>query len=65
MKIAFEIIGALIVSLFLMAIPILCTLSFVYNWYSGLKFILTVACWLELLGLMSLLLDIGDKQGRR
>lgn len=24
------------------AIPILCTLSFVYNWYSGLKFILTL-----------------------
>jgi len=65
MKIAFEIIGAFIVSLVLMAIPILCALSFAYNWYAGLKFILVVACWIELLGLMSLLLEIGDKQERR
>lgn len=65
MKIVFEIIGTFIVSLFLMAIPILCALSFAYNWYAGLKFILVVACWIELLGLMSLLLEIGDKQERR
>ena len=25
------------------AIPILCTLSFVYNWYSGIRFLLTMA----------------------
>ena len=65
MKIVFEIIGTFIVSLFLMAIPILCALSFAYNWYAGLKFILVVACWIELLGLMSLLLEIVDKQGKK
>ena len=62
MKAVFEIIGTLIVSLFFMAIPILCTLSIVYNWFPGLKFILTVACFVEWSGLMNLLLKIADKQ---
>ena len=62
MKAVFETIGALIVSLFLMAIPILCTLSLVYNWFPGLKFILIIACFIELFGLISLLLEIGDKK---
>lgn len=61
MKAIFETIGVLIISLFLMAIPILCTLSFVYNWFPGLKFILSVACLIEYFGLMNLLLEIGDK----
>lgn len=65
MKTVFEIIGAFIVSLFLMAIPILCTLSFVYDWYAGFKFILFIACLFELLGLMNLLFEISDKQERR
>lgn len=65
MKIAFEIAGSFIISLFLMAIPILCTLSFVYNWYAGLKFILIVACVIEYTGLMSLLWEISDKQDKR
>lgn len=65
MKVVFEVIGAFIVSLFLMAIPILCTLSLVYNWFPGLKFILIIACFIELLGLISLLLEIGDKQEGR
>lgn len=65
MKAVFETIGALIVSLFLMAIPILCTLSIVYNWVAGIKVILIFACFIELLGLISLLLEIGDKQERR
>ena len=62
MKNAFEIIGAFIVSLLLMAIPILCILSFVYNWFAGLKITLPVACFVELFGLMNLLVDIADKR---
>lgn len=65
MKTVFEIIGASIVSLFLMAIPILCALSFAYNWYPGLIFILSVACSVEYLWLMDLLLDISDKQDKK
>lgn len=65
MKVVFETIGALIVSLFLMVVPILCALSFAYNWYVGLKFILTVACSIECFGLMNLLCEIGDKQDKK
>lgn len=60
MKIAFEIIGTFMVSLFFIAVPILCTLSFVYNWFSGLKFILVFACFFELVGLVYLLSEIAD-----
>ena len=52
----FEIIGAFIVSLLLMAIPILCTLSFVYNWFASFKFLFIVACFVEWLGLINLLM---------
>ena len=65
MKIVFEIIGAFIVSLFLIAIPILCTLSIIYNWFPGIKFILVVACFVDLFGLINLLLEIGDKQNKK
>lgn len=65
MKIAFEIIGISIVSAFLIAIPILCTLSFVYNWFEGLNFILIIACFVEYFGLMNLLSEIGNKQDKR
>lgn len=62
MKIAFEIVGTFIVSLFFMSIPILCTLSFVYEWYASLKMILIVACFVEWIVLMSMLVDIADHQ---
>lgn len=65
MKIVFEIIGAFIVALFLMALPILCTLSFAYNWFPGVKFILTVACFVEYFGLINLLSEKADKQDKR
>lgn len=65
MKTVFEIIGAFIVSLFLMAIPVLCTLSFVYDWYAGFKFILFFACLFEWIGLMNLLNEISDKQDKK
>ena len=60
MKVVFEVIGAFIVSLFLMAIPILFTLSFVYNWFSIFKFILLVACCIELFGFVSLLYTLSQ-----
>ena len=62
MKKAFEIIGTFIISLFFISIPILCTLSFVYNWFASFKFILIVACLVELFVLISLLVEIADKQ---
>ena len=61
MKTAFEIIGSLIVSLLFISIPVLCTLSFVYNWFPGVKFILIVASIVEYFGLVNLLLDMADK----
>ena len=36
MKTVFEIIGTFIVSLVLIAVPVLCPLSFVYKWFPGL-----------------------------
>jgi hypothetical protein len=60
MKAVFETIGILIVSWFLMAIPILCTLSFVYNWFSFFKFILIVACCIELFGFVALLYALSQ-----
>ena len=65
MKTVFEIIGAFIISLFLMAIPILCTLSIVYNWFPGLKFILVVACIIELLGLVNAMIEISDIRDKK
>ena len=62
MKTVFEIIGSFIVSLFFISIPILCPLSFVYDWYAGIKFFLIVACGVEYLGLINLLLDRANKQ---
>lgn len=61
MKTVFEKIGAFIVALFLMAVPITCSLSFVYNWASSLKFIFIVACFIEFLGLISLLKKGGTE----
>lgn len=62
MKTVYELIGAFIVSLFLISIPVLCTLSFVYDWYAGLKFLFIVACVVEYFGLVSLLSQMADKQ---
>lgn len=41
-EIVFQFIGAFIVSAIIMAIPILCTLSYVLLWYEGLRFLLTI-----------------------
>lgn len=65
MKIISEIIGIFIISLFLIAIPILCTLSFVYNWFPGAKFILLVTCIFEWFGLINLLGKISDEQDKK
>lgn len=65
MKIAFEIIGTFIVSLLLMAVPVLCPLSFVYDWFAGSKFILIVACIFEYFGLACLLTEVSDIHDKR
>lgn len=62
MKLISEIVGIFIISLVMMAIPILCALSFAYNWYVGLKFILVIACVAEWVGIMDLILEkMNDK----
>lgn len=63
MKRVFEIIGAFIVALLLISIPILLTLSFAYNWLSILKFTLICACLIEWFGLVSLLFVLCEVQG--
>lgn len=60
MKTAIEIIGVFVISLFFISIPILCTLSFVYNWEGFFKLILIVACLVEWVGLACLLIDVAD-----
>lgn len=62
MKIASEIVGIFIISLIMMAIPILCTLSWACNWFVGLKFILSVICFLEWIGIMSLISNTTDRK---
>ena len=47
MKTAFEIIGLFIVSLFCISIPVLCTLSFAYDWFAGCKIFLIMGCLAE------------------
>ena len=59
---AFEIIGTFIVSLLFIFIPILCTLSFVYNWFAGIKFLLIVTCLIEWSAVITLLVEIADEQ---
>lgn len=65
MRTVFETIGILIASLFLMAIPILCALSFVYNWVASIKFFLIVVCIIELFGLASLLAELSEAMERK
>ena len=61
MKIVSEIVGLFVISIVFMAIPVLCSLSFAYNWFGGLKLILVIACLFEWVGLMSLLSNKSDK----
>lgn len=51
-----EIIGSIVVAIILIAIPILVPLSFVYDWYGGIKMILVVTTILELFGLVDLIM---------
>ena len=60
MKTVFEIIGTFIVSLVLIAVPVLCPLSFVYKWFPGLQIFLSGACLIEWFGLVLLLFEISD-----
>ena len=61
MKRAFEIVGILISSLFFMSIPILCTLSVVYDWFGSIQLILYCACFVEWVGFINLLVHVADK----
>lgn len=62
MKIATEIVGIFVISLIFIAVPILCALSWAYNWFGVLKIILALACFAEWIGLMNLLSNMLDKQ---
>ena len=50
-------IGYLIVSIIIFAIPILTTLSFVFNWYVGIKFLLILLSIIDYIGIFSMLCD--------
>ena len=52
-------IGAYVVALFLIALPILVTCSFVFNWYGGIKTLLAVLSLLEFLLLGSIIYEVG------
>ena len=52
-------IGAYVVALFLIALPILVTCSFVFNWYGGIKTLLVVLSLLEFLLLGSIIYEDG------
>ena len=62
MKIAIRMIGVFVISLFFISIPILCTLSYVYNWFGFVSLMLIAACFVEFVGLMCLLMDVADNQ---
>lgn len=56
-------IGILVVTAFLYAIPILTACSFIYDWYTGVQFVLIVTSIIELIGLSSLIDFIADFGG--
>lgn len=41
-EIVLQLIGAFVVSAILIAIPILCALSYALLWYDGIRFLLTI-----------------------
>lgn len=52
-----KMIGSLVVAIIFIAIPILVSLSFVYDWYGGIKTFLVVATILEVLYLVDLIME--------
>lgn len=48
-------IGSFVVAIIFIAIPILVSLSFVYDWYGCIKLFLIIATSLELFGLVDLI----------
>lgn len=54
-------IGALIVAMFFVAIPVLATLSVVLNWYDGLKFIFCSVTAVEVLSLIGAIMTLSDE----
>lgn len=61
-KLVYE-IGLLVVTVFLYAIPILTVCSFIYDWYTGVRFMLIVTSIIELIGLNYLIDFIADFGG--
>lgn len=53
------IIGALVVSIIFMAIPILCACSFCLNWWGGAQFLFSVSTVIEFLVVFSVLGGLG------
>ena len=56
-EIILELIGSFVVAIILIAIPICVSLSFVYDWYVGIKIFLVIASVLELFGLVVLIMN--------
>lgn len=54
-KTILEMIGSFVVAIIFIAIPILVSLSFVYDWYGCIKLFLIIATSLELFGLVDLI----------
>ena len=54
-------IGALIVAMFFVAMPVLATLSVVLNWFNGLKFIFCFVTAVEVLLLIGAIITLSDE----
>ena len=56
-----QVIGAFLVSVAIMAVPILVTCSFIYSWYSIIKYLLVIMCVIEFGWLMITTLYISEE----
>ena len=56
-----KVIGSLSISIFLMTLPLLCGLSYALDWYSFVKFILTVLNVMELFTIWNVFYQISEE----
>ena len=61
MKNWIRMVGVIVIALFVFAIPVLCTLSFVLAWNGLIKVFLVCACIVEFFGVADCVDDMGDK----
>lgn len=54
-------IGSIVVALFIIAIPILATLSWVYDWHDFTKYILAAGTLAEVIGLVCAIYTNADE----